>query len=809
MERYICIHGHFYQPPRENAWLEDVEVQDSAYPYHDWNERITAECYATNGASRIQDGEGFITKIVNNYAKISFDFGPTLMSWMKEKAPGVYQSILDADRQSMDRFYGHGSAIALAYNHIIMPLANHRDRYTQVVWGIRDFESRFGRKPEGMWLPETAVDLDTLDILAGQGIRFTILAPHQARQVRRKDSETWQDVAGGRIDPSMPYEARLPSGRSIALFFYDEPIARAVAFEGLLSSGERYAQRLFSAFSDRRNWSQLVNIATDGESYGHHHRFGDMALAYALNQIEKNETVELTNYGEYLDIYSPTFEVQIIENTSWSCAHGVERWRSNCGDNTGAHPGWNQEWRKPLREAMDWLRDTLAPKYEGKAREFLKDPWAARDDYINVILDRSPENVQRFLDRHATRGLSEAEQVTVLRLLELQRHAMLMFTSCGWFFDDLAGIETVQVIQYAGRAVQLAEQLFGEPIEPRFLELLARAKSNVPEKGDGRTIYEKNVRPAMVDLTLVAAHYAISSIFEEYEKQARVYCYQVERQDEHNEECGRSHLKLGRVAVSSEITREKGVFSFGSLYFGDHAVSAGVCPYQDEAAYNRMLQRVKPIFCGADFPQTLRILDRYFGEHTYSIRSLFRDEQRQVVSYILEASMADAETEYRQLYRQYYPLMRFLRDINNPFPTAFTATAEFVLNADLGKAVSSSPLDVKRVRDLLADASLFQIKLDRVGLGYELQKNLEQMMSSFAATPGDINLLAQLVDVASLVRSSPFNVNLWQVQNLYYKLLHSIYRERQVSVRNGDELAKKWLDRFAALGDQLRVKATE
>ncbi len=809
MERYICIHGHFYQPPRENAWLEDVEVQDSAYPYHDWNERITAECYATNGASRILDGEGYITKIVNNYAKISSDFGPTLMSWLKDKSPAVYQSILDADRLSRDRFSGHGSALAQAYNHIIMPLANHRDRYTQVVWGIRDFESRFGRKPEGMWLPETAVDLDTLDILAEQGIRFTILAPHQARRVRRTGSETWQDVGGGRIDPSMPYEARLPSGRSIAIFFYDEPIARAVAFEGLLTSGERFAQRLLSAFSDRRSWPQLVHIATDGESYGHHHRFGDMALAYALNQIEKNETVEMTNYGEYLDVNSPAHEVQIVENTSWSCTHGVERWRSNCGDNTGAHPGWSQEWRRPLREAMDWLRDTLAPKYEAKAREFLNDPWAARDDYISIILDRSPENIQRFLGRHAARGLSEAEQVTVLKLLELQRHAMLMFTSCGWFFDDLAGIETLQVIQYAGRAVQLAEQLFGESIEPHYLELLAQAKSNVPEKGDGRIIYERNVRPAMVDLTLVTAHYAISSMFRDYAKQARVYCYQVEKQDEHNEDCGRSRLKLGRVTVSSEITRETGGYSFGTLYFGDHAISAGVCPFQDEAAYSRMLQRVKPIFCGADFPQTLRVLDRYFGEHTYSIRSLFRDEQRQVVGYILEASMADAETEYRRLYRQYYPLMRFLKDINNPFPPAFTATAEFILNADLGRAVSSSPLDVQRVQDILADASLFQIKLDRVGLGYELQKNLAQMMTGFAAAPGDAALLTQLVDATSLVRSSPFDVNLWQVQNIYYRLLHSIYEEQRVAAQSGDEPAKNWLDKFIALGTQLRVRVVE
>ena len=468
MERYICIHGHFYQPPRENAWLEAVELQDAAYPFHDWNERITAECYAANAASRILDSKGYITKIVNNYAKISFDFGPTLLVWMERNAPEVYKAILEADQESQRKFSGHGSAMAQAYNHIIMPLANRRDKYTQVLWGIRDFEHRFGRKPEGMWLPETAVDMETLDIMAELGIQFTILAPHQARRVRNIGSDTWNDVSGGKIDPTMAYELNLPSGRKLNIFFYNEPVARAVAFEGLLSSGDNFARRLSDAFSEERTWPQLVHIATDGETYGHHHRFGDMALAYALNYIEANQIAQITNYGEYLEKHPPTQEVEIIENTSWSCSHGVERWRSDCGCNTGQHPGWNQAWRAPLRQAMDWLRDSIAPKYEKKASQFLKDPWAARNDYIKVILDRSPENIEQFLSQHASRQLNEAERITALKLLELQRHAMLMYTSDAWFFDDIFEIETVQVMQYAGRVVQLAEELFGDRVEPHF-----------------------------------------------------------------------------------------------------------------------------------------------------------------------------------------------------------------------------------------------------------------------------------------------------------------------------------------------------
>ena len=297
MDRYICIHGHFYQPPRENPWLEAIELQDSAYPYHDWNERITAECYAPNAVSRILDAENRITRLVNNYAKISFNFGPTLLGWLAATAPEVYQAVLAADRQSRETFSGHGSAIAQPYNHVILPLANHRDRYTQIYWGIRDFEHHFGRAPEGMWLPETAVDLESLEILAELGMRFTILAPHQASRVRSIGSRTWDSVAGGQIDPTRAYEQRLPSGRTLAIFFYDGPVSRAVAFEGLLSRGESFADRLNSAFSEERDWPQLVHIATDGESYGHHHRFGEMALSYALNCIEANQLARLTNYG--------------------------------------------------------------------------------------------------------------------------------------------------------------------------------------------------------------------------------------------------------------------------------------------------------------------------------------------------------------------------------------------------------------------------------------------------------------------------------------------------------------------------------
>ena len=527
MARFLCIHGHFYQPPRDDPWLGTIEPQPSAQPYRDWNARITAECYAPNAAARILDRDGQTARIVNNYARISFDFGPTLLAWLQAEEPAVYGAVLAADRESRERFSGHGSALAQAYNHVILPLANRRDKQTQIVWGLRDFEHRFGRPAAGMWLPETAVDLETLELMAARGVRFTILEPHQARRVRplpaaaagpewarvpesageppqepeparERQHAGWHSVAGGRIDTTRPYEVALPGGRRIAVFFYDGPLARAVAFEGLLSSGEQFAGRLLAGVPQENGGpDRLVHVATDGETYGHHHRHGEMALCYALHQIEANGWATLTNYAEYLAVHPPAEEVELVENTSWSCVHGVDRWREDCGCRIGGPPEWNQAWRAPLRQALDELRDEIAPLYEQAAGELFESPWQARDDAIAVVLDPSPASADAFLARHCRGAVPAGERrALALRLLEMQRHAMLMYTSCGWFFDDLAGLEAVQVLRYAGRAAQLADEQFGSQCERALVRRLAWARSNDPAAGTGRDLYEARVRPA-------------------------------------------------------------------------------------------------------------------------------------------------------------------------------------------------------------------------------------------------------------------------------------------------------------------------
>lgn len=804
MTRSVCIHGHFYQPPRENPWLEAIELQDSAYPYHDWNERITAECYAPNAASRILDGHGRILRIANNYASISFNFGPTLLSWLERYAGEVYQAVIDADRASQDRFSGHGSALAQPYNHMIMPLATAADKRTQVLWGLHDFVARFGRRPEGIWLPETAVDLPTLEVVADLGIKFTVLAPHQARRVRPAGDTPWRAVDERDLDATRSYLQRLPSGKSIAVFFYDSTVSRAVAFEGLLKNGETFAQRLFSIFGST-DGPRIANIATDGETYGHHHRHGDMALAYALDRIAANENARLTNYGEFLERFPPEYEVEVGELTSWSCAHGVERWRSDCGCTTGGRSGSTQRWRQPLREALDWLRDQLREPFAARAGLLLYDPWLARDEYINVILDRSTESVDAFLARHAHHALTLEDRVLALKLLEMQRHAMLMYTSCGWFFHDLAGIETVQVLRYAGRALQLAHEALGRDLELEFLQRIEAAESNDPAEGNGRAVYEKYVRSAAVDLVKVAAHFAVSSLYEQTDREAQIYSYLVTSDAREKVVSGDAQLVIGRATVVSQITRETATATYAVLYFGDHHVHGGIRTFISPDEYKRVLTDLRTAFLDRDFPSVIRGLDGYFEQNTFSFKTLFSDTQRRILDRILESTLSEAESAYRDLYRNHAPLMRFMADLGLPLPEAFKTTAEYVLNTDLHRTLTRETLDLERVSELLAEVQSAKVELDAKGLSYAFERTLERLARELATDPADVKGLATLQTIATMARSMPFDVDVWQVQNIYFALLQEYYPMYVARAAEGDGHATEWTDTFEKLGDQLAV----
>lgn len=793
MERYLCIHGHFYQPPRENPWLEDVEQQDSAYPFHDWNERVTSECYGPNAASRILDWDGNILDIVNNYSRISFNFGPTLLSWMEKHAPAPYRSILEADRRSRELFSGHGSAMAQCYNHMIMPLATPRDKRTQVIWGIRDFQHRFGRRPEGMWLPETAVDLESLDLMAEQGIKFTVLSPYQAHRVRSIRREAWHNVSGGHIDPRRPYTCHLPSGRSIALFFYDGHVAQEVAFSRLLDRGEHFAGRLIGTFSHDPH-PQLAHIATDGETYGHHRRFGDMALAYCLKHVEERGLARLTVYGEFLKKHPPEWAVEIWENTSWSCAHGIERWRSDCGCRIGGDH-WHQKWRAPVREALDWLAGEMAPLFEREMERLSCDPWQARDDYIEVILDRSPERVRDFLQRHCGRDLSSKETVTALRLLEMQRHAMLMYTSCGWFFDEVSGIESTQSLAYAARALQLAQVLGGGDLEPEFLRRLEKAPSNLPRWENGARVYEELVRAGRIDLMRVAAHQAIASLFEE-EKEGTIYCYTTEHQSQHRIRGGPMQFATGRTRIRSEVTWKVDEFDYAVLYLGAQNVTAGVRPSMDEERFEKVQDGLREAFERSDIPGTIRLMDEHFGEQTFTLWHLFRDEQRKVLRQIMAPTLQEIHNSFRGIYNNHLTLVRFLHGIGMPIPPELARPVEIALKGELGRILRDDEPSLEGIRRLSEEMRKMGVTLEQSGLARLAGLRLLERVERLADDPDDLPLLLYLNTFLDLFRELPLDIDLWQAQNTYFAL----YRPSL------SRLSEDSLDPFLDLGRKLRIK---
>lgn len=813
MQRAVCVHGHFYQPPRENPWLELVERQPGAYPFHDWNERITAECYEPNTRARILDGEGRITSLVNNYARISFNVGPTLLSWLEIAAPDTLEAIVAADRASQVRFGGHGSALAQVYSHPIMPLAAPRDARTQVIWGVRDFVHRFGRAPEGMWLPETAVDDATLELLIDHGIRFTILAPHQAGAVRTIGTDAWQDVVGGHIDTTMPYHVPLPSGRGIAVFFYDGPVSHDIAFNGLLEDGARLAERLASGFRSDRDGAQLVHVATDGETYGHHHRHGEMALAKALELLDARDDVTLTNYGQYLAEHPPTHEVTLVQQSSWSCAHGVERWRDDCG--CGGGPGSQQRWRSPLRAALDELRVELAAIFERLAGELVTDPWAARDDYVDVILagqQGSGDVWNTFVARHARIELDASATRRLLELLELERHALLMFTSCGWFFEELSRPEPVQVLRYAARALQLATVLTGSrDLETRFVAALALAPSNDTTYGDGRGIYEQLVQPGIASLAQVTAHCAITSLFDPATVLDHIGAYAIEADEEERGHAGRARFAVGRVAVTAVRTATCEELEYAVLHLGDHSFTCGVRRRGDTDDFLAAQQAIVAAFRSADLPGVIRAIDLHFPGPGFSIGDLFRDEQQRILDLVLSHTLEDVHAAYRGIVRGRVPLLRYLSRLDAPLPAPLHSATEIVLNRDLTLALGSDVPDRDRILELLEEAAALHITVDRQGLGHTLSvaiataseaaDTVAQSSAADAALREALDLLAALV---GLVDVMPFDVDLSPAQDVVWRIL-SISGQDLTQRAGADAAAREVLDELRRIADVLNV----
>lgn len=805
MNRFVCIHGHFYQPPRENAWLEEIELQDSALPYHDWNDRICAQCYEPNTATRILGTESKIINIVNNYQKISFNFGPTLLSWMERRRPNVYAKIINAAKESKKRYAGHLCAIAQCYNHIIMPLANYRDKKTQVLWGIKDYRYRYGHTPEGMWLPETAVDLESLKIMADNGIKFTILAPHQAKRVRKIGQAQWTEITDGRINILQPYLCRLRGGKQIAVFFYNGEISRKVAFEDLLLSGENFAKSMAGMFTDDPS-AQIAHIATDGETFGHHQGFGDMGLTYCLYYIEKNNLAKITVYGEFLEKFPPQFEVQIRENTSWSCSHGIQRWKSDCGCSSGAHAGWNQKWREYLRESLDWLRDELGEIYWDKTAPFVYDPSKLRDSYIDIILDRSPENIDNFFSRHLRRKITAQQTVTLLKLLEMQRNAMLMYTSCGWFFDEISGIETTQILQYASRAIQLAKDITGESLEEAFIEMLSQAQSNIAELENGAKIYRMFIKPAQTDLKSVASHYAVSSVFEEFAENTDMFCYTIRKDkvDILNNE--KNKLAVGKIKIRSKITLDEDTFSFAVYNPGYEEIAGGIHSCADNENFDKFAQTLKTRFEKHDFDGVVSLITSHFINSSCSLCSLFKDEQRTILSRISETAFREIEPVFRNINKKYSTLAEMIKRLNIPIPRYLSFVKELMLNTDIIRTIEPDKTDYEKLDELIIQSVEWNLELDKKNIAFIAKNKINLLMECFAKHPEKIEILDEIKSIISILKKQDITTDIWNAQNIYFEIGNSMYPAVLDKAGKGDEQSKTWVTKFLDLENYLNVR---
>lgn len=816
---YVVIHGHFYQPPRENPWIEQIEIEPSAHPFHDWNARINTECYSPNAAARIYDGQHRILDISNNYEHLSFNFGPTLISWLADNAPETYKKILEADRQSL-KALGHGNAIAQAYSHAILPLCAARDRETQIIWGLKDFEHRFQRPAASMWLPETAVNYPTVAALVDHGMKFVILSPYQAKRVRPLTGGDWSTVQGHSLDSTQPYRCFLPltpgetgKRRYIDVFFYNGNVAADLSFGDLLSDSYRFSSRLVEGFQASRPRLQLLHVATDGENYGHHKKFGDLALAHALSQVLPQKGFKLTNYAAFLEMAPPAWEVELYlgpegEGSSWSCAHGVGRWKENCGCSTGGQPGWNQRWRGPLRAAFDFLSERLAAIFETEGQKYFPDPWAARNAYIQVILDRGHRSLADFFSRQGAPGLPESDWVPALKLLEMQRHALLMFTSCGWFFADAAGLETQQVIKYAARALQLGQEFSGEDLEQPFLGILERAVSNLPEEGNGRTIYFRRIKPAVVDYPKVANQWVISWCKDRLRQcPSSVYHYRAEPQDLEDGTQGTLFLATGRLRLTSGVTLESRELAFFTAHLGSYLYRTQVKVNQAPKEYHALKSEFFQVLEKA--PEDLiPLMVRRLGEIYYSYHDIFREEKLRLFQDLMRDNEEDALKLISHNFEDARGLLKAMATEGLPLPRLYRALGEITLNrrlVELLRKLEPKPSKVATSEDILElvqEAASLGLKLEsgegaRI-LGRTLKRHLADLAADFT-----VAAVARLRQFRDLVARMPITLDLAEAQNFMFNLMKEHFPEvaaRAAKDPKAEALARQLIELMEVIG---------
>lgn len=780
-KKYLTIHGHFYQPPRENPWIEEVEMQESAAPEHDWNEKISAQCYAPNAVSRMVNSANQIIEISNNYQYISYNFGPTLLSWMEKHDPYAYERIIQADINSREMYNGHGCAIAQVYNHIIMPLANRNDKVTQTLWGLKDFQKRFGRNSEGIWLAETAVDAQTLEVLIECGVKYTILSPYQAKCINKIGEHNWQDVSWGTIDPSRPYRYFVEGSskqKYIDLFFYDGSISKSVAFDKLLEDGKKFAHRLSQGYVESRNADQIINIATDGESYGHHTKFGDMALAYIVRLGAREMGFEITNYAHYLETHPPIYEVDIKPVSAWSCAHGVGRWMEDCGCSTGAQAHWNQKWRKPLRQALDYLRDELINLCSVEGTKYYNDFWQARNNYIDVILDRSEDNINKYLKENCKKQLSSQEKIKAIKLMEIQRFAQLMYTSCGWFFADISGIETVQIMKYAARAMELAQEFRKTNYEKTFLSVLQKAKSNIVQFGSGKDIYNAWVKPCAIGFEEIVAQDAIETIFNNSYSKDKIhdlYCYSIKKSFYKEYKKAQNNLYFGKVGIKSNITLEKKDFTFVIVQTKDYEIYCSVKDFTCIEDFNLEKKEIQKAFNGSQLDETLKTIKTYYENKIYTLVDIPIDRRKNILENLIISKLKEISKTYNAMYDNLLNPITYLNDLGMDIPEGFRVCAKYTLLTNLEKELlvmddykDKDKLDrLEKIKHL---ADKFHIKLTTPKVQEVLSKKLIDLLLNLKDKLTMQNA-QELLQLFELLEKLQIEIKIQNAQNIFYSLV--------------------------------------
>ena len=669
-----------------------MEREASAAPFHDWNARITQECYGANAHARVFGPGDRIAEIVNNYAWLSFNIGPTLFSWLEQHEPSICHRIVEADRESAARNNGHGGAIAQVYSHAILPLCNARDRATQIRWGIADFRHRFRRMPEAMWLAETGCDVTTADALAEHGMRYIILSPHQAARARTIGHAEWADVSSGSIDPRRPYRLTLPSGRAIVCFFYDGSASHAISFEGVLDTSRGFAERLRAIADPERGSEQIVHVATDGETYGHHKRFADRSLAFMIQHEATEHGLELTNYAAYLDRVAVRDEVELKrgpmgEGTAWSCAHGLGRWTRDCGCNAGRSPGWNQAWRGPLRAAFDLLRDHAAEVLETVGGDLLGDVWQARDEYIDVVLTPTRERRDAFLRKHGRTELSSHARTRAFKLMEAHRMTQLMYASCGWFFDDLAGLETKQVMKYAARATQLLDDVTGRRFMPRLLDALAEGSSNLESEGNGADIMRRRVLRSEVGNPVRIAQRASKQLFGDVPKTESDPAFTIETLDQKVFERASTKIVLGRARIMRRRTEHSEEVTYAAATLTERDMHCGIRTTVGRDVYEALFEDATRCFQQPTPTEVIRLIDRHLGPQYYSVRELSDEARAEFIENVMVDSLERLGATYGVLYDEHRRTIEMFEQVGVEVPDELKLIAQYTLARRLDRAV--------------------------------------------------------------------------------------------------------------------------